>query len=120
MSTKKRIALIAAILVVALLVIPFFVILCLPKDAGRGIPYILYFVICAIVSVALGIIAGKDIKNLFYTPIILSVLFPFCFAIVTGNMVWRMFLYSLLYLICTSVIMICAHFYTKHKEENKK
>ena len=119
MSTVKGLVLVLSIAITALLIIPLIVNLALPNDAGKGIMYIVYFVACTGLAIYTGIVASKDVRKLSIAPLLAFLPFPFCFALVAGNMIWKMFLFSLFYLVCSYALMTVLYLY-KHTEREQR
>ena len=117
MSIVKRLLLVLGIAITTLFIIPFIVNLALPNDAGNGILYIVYFAICTGVAIYTGIVASKDIRKLSVSPLLAFLPFPFYFALVTGNMVWKMFLFALFYLVCSYALMMVLYLYKNTERE---
>lgn len=61
--------------VAIMLLLPFLVVTFVAADAGMFVCFIMFFVINPIYSAVLGIFGGKNIKSMWYHPIILAVLF---------------------------------------------
>ena len=75
MSKIKRAIIIVAIILIAMLIIPLITVNTVKADAGMLVTMMLFFVVHPIVSIATGILAGKDIKFFWPTPILVAGLF---------------------------------------------
>jgi len=75
MSRLKRGILIGVILLVAMLVLPMITIHTVKADAGMLVTILLFFIFHPIVSAAVGIIAGTDMKFFWFSPILVAGLF---------------------------------------------
>lgn len=75
MNKIKRLLLILAIITTAMLIIPIITVNTVKADAGMLVTLLLFFIVHPIVSVAVGILAGRDIKFLWISPILVAVLF---------------------------------------------
>ena len=120
MSLKKKIFIMALAVIIFMLLIPFIVIRLIPGDMGLGFSFILFFSVCPLVIIFLGILSGTDIKKLFIAPTVGAFLFPFCYALALLDMVWELFVYSALYSVAGAFVMVATHFYLKHKKEKKE
>lgn len=75
MSKIKRSIIILAIILTAMLIIPIITVNTVKSDAGMLVTMMLFFVVYPIVSIITGILAGKDIKFFWFTPILVAGLF---------------------------------------------
>lgn len=75
MNRVKRSITILTVIVFFMLVLPLITIHTVKADAGMLVVLLLFFAIHPIVSILVGIWAGKDIKFFWFSPIILAVLF---------------------------------------------
>lgn len=75
MNKIKRLLLILAIITTAMLIIPIITVNTVKADAGMLVTLLLFFIVHPIVSVAVGILAGRDIKFFWISPILVAVLF---------------------------------------------
>ena len=75
MSKIKRSIIIIAIILIAMLIIPLITVNAVKADAGMLVTMMLFFVVHPIVSIATGILAGKDIKFFWFAPILVAGLF---------------------------------------------
>jgi len=75
MSKIKRAIIIIAIILSAMLIIPLITVNTVKADAGMLVTMMLFFIVHPIVSIVTGILAGKDIKFFWFTPILVASLF---------------------------------------------
>ncbi len=75
MSKIKRSIVIIAIIFTAMLIVPLITVNTVKADAGMLVTMMLFFVVHPIVSIATGILDGKDIKFFWFTPILVAGLF---------------------------------------------
>jgi hypothetical protein len=75
MSRVKRSVIILALIAFFMLILPLITIQTVKADAGMLVTLLLFFVVHPAVSIAVGILAGKDMKFFWPSPIILAVLF---------------------------------------------
>ena len=105
MSKIKRSTIILAIILIAMLIIPLITVNTVKADAGMLVTMMLFFVVHPIVSIITGILAGKDIKFFWFTPILVAGLF-WAFSSFTYVTAFPI-VYSIAYLlICTISMMI--------------
>ena len=94
-------------LVAIMLVLPSLLLL-LPADAGMGMMFILFLVICPVYSVFVGALAATDLKKLFWMPVVEAVLFPALFAIAVKGWVPELYVYSVVYLVVAYLVIAIA------------
>ena len=105
MSKIKRTIIIIAIILTAMLIIPIITLNTVKADAGMLVTMMLFFIVHPIVSIVIGILAGKDIKFFWLTPILVAGLF-WAFSSFTYVTAFPI-VYSIAYLlICTISMMI--------------
>ncbi len=75
MNRLKRFITIISITLISMAAIPFIVINTVKADAGMLAALALLFVLNPIVSAIIGIIAGKDIKFFWFSPIVVAAVF---------------------------------------------
>lgn len=80
MSRVKRGIMILAVIVISMLIVPMITIHTVKADAGMLVTLLLFFAVYPIVSVVVGVLAGKDIKFFWACPLVLAVLF-WCFHV---------------------------------------
>ena len=103
MSKIKRAIIIIAIILSAMLIIPLITVNTVKADAGMLVTMMLFFVVHPIVSIATGILAGKDIKFFWVTPILVAGLF-WAFSSFTYVTAFPI-VYSLAYLVICTISM---------------
>ena len=104
MSKIKRAIIIIAIILTAMLIIPFITVNTVKSDAGMLVTMMLFFVVHPIVSIATGILAGKDIKFFWFTPILVAGLF-WVFSSFTYETAFPI-VYSIAYLVICAISML--------------
>ena len=72
--TKRAIVIITSIIVV-MLIIPLITVNTVKADAGMLVTMLLFFAVNPVLSVAMGILSGKDIKFFWFTPLLVAGLF---------------------------------------------
>ena len=75
MTFWKRLITIFAVLIVSMLLIPLVAVHTVTADAGMAVTLLLFFVVYPVVSAWLGVLAGRDAKRFWYTPVLIAVLF---------------------------------------------
>lgn len=119
MKLKTKLIIILLSTIINLICLPALIIR-LSDGTSMGFSFLLFFAICPILEISLGIIAGTDIKKLFFVPMIVAFLFPFCYAITIGIIIWELFIYSIMYAISGTLVMLATYYFLKHKKEKKE
>ena len=113
MNCVKRIGAILVLITFFMFVAPLFLINVARAEAGMLIALILFFVIYPILSAVVGIIAGSEIKSLWFTPILTAVLF-WLFSSITYKTAFPVF-YSAIYFIISLTAMLIRFIVKKRK-----
>lgn len=111
MSKIKRSTIILAIILIAMLIIPLITVNTVKADAGMLVTMMLFFVVHPIVSIITGILAGKDIKFFWVTPILVAGLF-WAFSSFTYVTAFPI-VYSAAYLAICTISMLITWLVTK-------
>ena len=111
MSRIKRSIIIIAIILTAMLIIPLITVNTVIADAGMLVTMMLFFAVHPIVSIITGILAGKDIKFFWVTPILVAGLF-WAFSSFTYVTAFPI-VYSAAYLIICTISMLITWLITK-------
>ncbi len=82
-----------------MLVLPLAVIKLSPAHFVTGFIMLLFFAVYPVMSAVLGALAGSDIKKLWWMPIVLALCFPLLFSLALFEMVWALYIYSVIYLL---------------------
>ena len=108
-TTKKKILIFLAALIVCMLLIPVSVINIAPEDAGMALCFLLFFALNPLFVIAFGIVAGTELRKLWWFPIAASAVFPLFFWIAVGGVVWELWIYSVLYFCVGVLAMLGTH-----------
>ena len=105
MSRVKRGIMILAVIVVSMLIVPMITIHTVKADAGMLVTLLLFFAVYPIVSVVVGVLAGKDIKFFWACPLVLAVLF-WLFSCLTYETAFPIVYSAVYFVICVISMMI--------------
>lgn len=108
MSKIKRAIIIIAIILTAMLIIPLITVNTVKADAGMLVTMMLFFIVHPIVSIVTGILAGKDIKFFWFSPILVAGLF-WAFSSFTYVTAFPI-VYSVAYLVICAISMLITWF----------
>lgn len=98
MKRRYKVLLFFILNIILTLLIPFLVTKVVPADAGMAVCMLLFFIGYPILSIVLGIVISKDMKFLWWMPLVASFSFPLLFSLSMGGMIWELYTYSGIYL----------------------
>ena len=110
--TKRAIVIITSIIAVVL-IIPLITVNTVKADAGMLVTILLFFAVNPVLSVAMGILSGKDIKFFWFTPLLVAGLF-WAFSSFTYETAFPI-VYSGIYFIICAITMLITWLITKNK-----
>ena len=113
MSKIKKIVLILAITLFTTLVLPLIAVHFAKGDNGMAVVLLLFFILNPLAAIIIGIIAGFDIRSLFWAPLTFSLLF-WIFATLIFDPAFPL-VYSAIYLVISLVSMMITLFVRKIK-----
>ena len=111
MSRVKRSIIILALIVFFMLILPLITIHTVKADAGMLVTLLLFFVVHPAVSIAVGILAGKDIKFFWPAPVVVAALF-WVFSTFTYETAFPI-VYSAAYLVISTISMLIVRLVTR-------
>ena len=97
MKTITKIIIFVSLVLGVTLILPLVVILASPADFGMGFSMLLFFAANPLLSVGVGILAGTEIKKLWWMPLISAICFPLFFSLVILELVLELYIYSVIY-----------------------
>lgn len=106
----KKVLLNIGIMLIILLGIPFLLINIAEPTSIMGICIFLFFVFNPICIAFISFICGKDIKKCWWIPLLFCILFLLSYWIVLEQVIYDLFIYSLIYLVVGLVFMIISYF----------
>lgn len=104
MNRIKRAIVILAIIVITMLIIPLIAVNTVKADAGMLVAMMLFFFVYPAVSIVIGILAGRDIKFFWFSPILIAGLF-WAFSSLTYETAFPV-VYSAIYLVVSAISMV--------------
>ena len=104
MNRIKRTIVILAIIVATMLIIPLVAVNTVKADAGMLVAMMLFFLVYPAFSIVIGIIAGKDIKFFWFTPLLIAGLF-WAFSSLTYKTAFPI-VYSAIYFVVSAIGMV--------------
>lgn len=112
---KRKLFLAAALSLTAFLLIPFLAVT-FAGMAGMSICFILFFAADPLICAGVGVIAGTEVKCLWWLPIVTAAAMPLCFSLCVWSFVPELFIYSGFYLIIGLIAMVITWFIRKQTE----
>ena len=106
----KKIRIIILIMILTLLIIPLIFFKMIQPYEFMGVIVFLFFIINPINSMIVNLIVGKDIKKLWWVPIVFSVAFLFSYWIILKEIILDLIFYALIYLILGVLCMFVSWF----------
>lgn len=119
MSVKKKSCIAVVTILVVMFILPLLVVHIVSSDAGMALCFILFFAVNPLMVIALSVMAGTELRKLWWSPLLAAVLFPVFFGIVVRELVKDLFIYSALYLAVGLLAMIGTHFGIKVAKRGK-
>lgn len=94
---KKHIICLVVMLTVAL-ILPLLAVYVFQGDSGMGIAFLLFFAVDPMTAAALGYGAGRNLRKLWYVPLIYPIVFMAGFSLAVMEIVWDLWVYAGIYL----------------------
>ncbi len=104
MNRKKRLLSILILITFTMLIIPLVTVDIVKADAGMLVTLLLFFVVHPIISVVIGILAGKEVKVFWFSPFLVAVSF-WLFSSFTYQTAFPV-VYSVAYLVICAISML--------------
>ena len=120
MDVKRKCCVALSILLIVMLILPLVAVRIASSDAGMGLFIILFFAVNPFTVFVLSIMAGTDIKKLWWVPVLASLVFPVFFWIVIMDIVVDLFVYSALYVVVGLLAMIGTHIGMNREKDKLK
>lgn len=106
----RKILIVIITLLIIMLVLPVLIVKLAPSDAGMALCFILFFVVDPFTILALSIMAGTELRKLWWVPVAGAVAFPLFFGVAVQEVVIELFVYSIFYAIAGILAMLGTHF----------
>lgn len=119
MSVRKKSYIAIVTMLVVMLILPLIAVRIVSSDAGMALCFILFFAVNPLMVISLSVMAGTELRKLWWVPLLAAVLFPVFFSIIVTELVKDLFVYSVLYLAVGLLAMIGMHFGIKVAKRGK-
>ena len=113
MKLRTKIIIAVGALLLFMMLLPMIVIKAVPGWAGLGFLLFSFFVVEPLVVAGVGILAGTDVRRLWWLPLLSAVSFPLLFGIAVSDFVLDLYFYSAIYLLIGYCAMLVAYFIKK-------
>lgn len=119
MKLMTKIIIAISTLLITMLVTPLLIVNLAPADMGMGLIFMLFFAIDPLAIIILSIIAGTDLRRLWWIPIVGALCLPLGYSVVIQEFVVELFAYSALYIGAGLIAMFGTHFGIKAANKRK-
>ena len=120
MSLTKKILIAVSTIILVMLVFPVLAVNFAPGDAGLAICFILFFLIAPLAVFVLSIMAGTDLRKLWWIPLAAVAAFPLFFSVAVWEPVMELYIYSAIYLPIGVLAMLGTHYGIKYLKKKKQ
>lgn len=118
-KTITKIIITVASLILFMMVLPWLAIKFADGWAVTGLWMFAFFTVNPALVIGLSIMAGTEVRNLWWIPLAISALFPLLFGVAIGDFVWELYVYSAIYLPIGLLAMLGTHFGMKFALKRK-
>ena len=109
-KTITKIIITVVSLVLFMMALPWLAIKFADGWAVTGLWMFAFFTVNPALVIGLSIMAGTELRKLWWIPVAISALFPLLFGVAIGEFVWDLYIYSAIYLPIGLLAMFGTHF----------
>ena len=109
-KTITKIIITVASLILFMMLLPWLAIKFADGWAVTGLWMFAFFTVNPALVIGLSIMAGTEVRNLWWIPLAISALFPLLFGVAIGEFVWDLYVYSAFYLPVGLLAMLGTYF----------
>ena len=109
-KTITKIIITVASLILFMMILPWLAIVFGDGWAVTGLWMFDFFTVNPALVIGLSIMAGTELRKLWWIPVAISALFPLLFGVAIGEFVWDLYIYSAIYLPIGLLAMFGTHF----------
>ena len=113
METKKKIFIILTIMLCVLFILPFILINISKSHEFMGITMMLFFVVNPLTTAIINSMIGKDIKKMWWMPILFCIVFLLSYWLVLEEIILDLVFYAVIYIIIGIIFMIGSWYFTQ-------
>lgn len=119
MKVRAKIIVAVVTIVLFMFALPWAAIELVEGLATTGLWFFAFFTVNPLLVICLSIMAGTEIRKLWWIPLVIAALFPLLFSAAIGEIVWDLYVYSAIYLPIGVLAMIGTHFGKKYALRRK-
>ena len=112
MKIKKKIFIILTIMLCVLFILPFILINISKPHEFMGITMMLFFVVNPLTTAFINSMIGKDIKRMWWMPILFCIVFLLSYWLVLEEIILDLIFYAVIYIIIGIIFMIGSWYFT--------
>ena len=109
-KTIMKIIITVASLILFMMILPWLALQFGDGWAVTGLWIFAFFTVNPALVIGLSIMAGTELRKLWWIPLAISTLFPLLFGAAIGEFVWDLYVYSAIYLPIGLLAMLGTHF----------
>lgn len=109
-KTITKTVITVASLILFMMVLPWLAVEFGEGLAVTGLWMLAFFTVNPALVIGLSIMAGTELRKLWWIPVAISALFPLLFGVAIGEFVWDLYVYSAIYLPIGLLAMLGTHF----------
>ena len=113
METKKKMCIILTVMLCILLILPIILINISKPHEFMGITMMLFFVVNPLTTAIINSMIGKDIKKMWWMPILFCIVFLLSYWLVLEEIILDLVFYAVIYIIIGIIFMIGSWCFTQ-------
>ena len=98
-----------------MLILPTLFLAWAQAEVVMALCFLLFFAVFPAQTLCFGLVAGTDMRKLWWLPVVGSMCFPFLVSLAFREMIWDLFVYSGIYLSVSLLAMAVMHLGKKRK-----
>lgn len=116
MKINKKFTIIVISMIIILAITPLIFIKLAQPHEFMGIMILLFFVVNPIASIFLNSMVGRDIKKLWWTPMMFCIIFLLSYWFVLKEIILDLMVYAMIYLIIGIIVMLISFFISRKRK----
>lgn len=119
MKIRTKIIMAVVTIVLFMFVLPWAAIELVEGLATTGLWFFAFFTVNPLLVICLSIMAGTELRKLWWIPLAIAALFPLLFSAAISEFVWDLYVYSVIYLPVGLLAMFGTHLGKKYALKRK-
>ncbi len=99
MKARTKIIIMVLSIVFFMMILPLVAVKFLNSWVSMGLWIFTFFTVNPLLIIVLSIMAGTDLRKLWWFPLAISIAFPLLFGVAIQDFVWDLYIYSAIYLV---------------------